>query len=297
MKRGVDVSSYQGKIDWENAKNHIDFAIIRCGYGNDLVDQDDREYVRNREECERLGIPFGTYLFSYATNEKMIESEVKHTLRLIKNVKLEYPVFIDIEYREQLALPKDKLVELVELYCQKIEDAGYYVGIYASLNTFLTKLNDERLNRFDKWVAEWNKDFTYKESAGMWQNENSGRIPGIETRVDEDRAFYDYPTIIREAGLNNLGQDNKELKYKKGDRLTLNGTLYKDEDGKEEIKKYRNKKVKVVDTSTNKNSRAPYKLDLGGYSKEEDLKEIENDVCFVMKLVNYILNLFKKKKN
>lgn len=292
MIKGVDVSSYQGRIDWEDTKNYIDFAILRCGFGNDLKSQDDREYKRNADECTRLKIPFGIYLYSYATNLSEAQSEVEHTLRLLKGYKLLYPVFLDVEDRSQLALPKETLTEIVNHYCKKIEEAGYYVGIYASLSVLEEKLDSPILSKYDKWVAEWNKDFTYRGSSGMWQYENVGIIPGIRTRVDEDRAFYDYPKIIREAGLNHLNKEG-ELKYKKGDKLYLNGSTYKDEDGIQEIRRYRNRKVTVVGTSTDETKEAPYLLDIGGFSKEEDLS-IDREACFILK-ISWILDFFKKK--
>ena len=216
MRKGIDVSSYQGNINWDIAKEHIDFAIIRCGYGNNIVSQDDIKYQRNAEECTRLNIPFGVYLYSYATNLKMAQSEVDHTLRLIKDYKLEYPVFLDVEDRSQLNLPKEELISIVKYYCEKLESAGYYVGIYASLNTLNGMLNSEELKGYDKWVAEWGKDFNYKGNSGLWQNSNNESIPGITTRVDGDIAFYFYPEIIRENGLNHLETEPEKeiLKYK-----------------------------------------------------------------------------------
>ena len=132
MRRGIDVSSYQGKIDWEKVKPYIDFAIIRCGFGNNLRSQDDVYYERNVEMCKRLNIPFGVYLYSYATTLDDARSEVEHTLRLIRNKKLEYPVFLDVESKRQMSLPKQDLIDIVKYYCKELEKEGYYVGIYAS---------------------------------------------------------------------------------------------------------------------------------------------------------------------
>lgn len=287
MKKGIDVSVFQRKIDWEEAKEYIDFAIVRCGYGNNYLNQDDEYYKYNADECTRLKIPFGTYLYSYALDLNMAQSEVDHTLRLIKNYKLEYPIFLDVEDRDQLRLPKETLTEIVDFYCKKIEEAGYYVGIYASLNTFLTYLDSEKLDKYDKWVAEWSEDFTYRGVSGMWQRTDNDKIPGIVTRVDGDVAFYDYPSIIREKGLNHLGEISR--KYKVGDTVKLSGNLYGDEDGKTVIRRYRNKKAKVVEVS-NKDSKAPYKLDIGGQAVEEDLSKV--GTCILNLIWNWIKNKF-----
>lgn len=299
MKKGIDVSSYQGDINWEEAKKYIDFAIIRCGVGNNIKEQDDKKWERNTSECERLSIPYGTYLFSYATNLTMAQSEVEHTLRLVKDKKLEYPIFLDVEERGQLSLPKEQLVEIVKYYCEKIESAGYYVGIYASLSTLNGILNDEALLKYDKWVAEWGKDFSYHKNSGLWQNTDHEQILGINTRMDGDIAFYDYPEIIRKNGLNHLEEQEKEtLKYKKGDTAYLNGPLYKEESGTTIQKNYRNKKVTIQETNDKKGVQAPYKTDINGYVKEKDLSDKKVPrACIIMRIIKFILNLFKKEKN
>ena len=93
-KKGIDVSHHQGAIDWGKVKAAgIDFAIIRCGYGDDMESQDDRCWEANIKGCEENGIPYGIYIYSYATTPEMVDSEVRHTLRLIKETgaKPTYP--------------------------------------------------------------------------------------------------------------------------------------------------------------------------------------------------------------
>ena len=207
--KGIDVSSYQGKIDWEKVKPYIDFAIIRCGWGNDVKSQDDVYFERNAKICKELNIPFGVYLYSYATNLDDARSEVCHTLRLIKDKKLEYPVFLDVESKAQMALRKEDLTEIVNYYCEEMEKNGYYVGIYASLDRFKSNLDSKELYRYDKWVAEWGDELTYKGDVGMWQKTSYDEIPGIKARVDGDVALIDYPMIIRDAKLNHLDEEDK----------------------------------------------------------------------------------------
>ena len=93
----IDVSEHQGKIDWEKVMPHIDGAILRCGYGGNYEDQDDSQFFRNADECTRLGIPFGVYLYSYAKSIQAAQYEADHVLRLIKPYKLSYPVYLDLE--------------------------------------------------------------------------------------------------------------------------------------------------------------------------------------------------------
>lgn len=121
--------------------------------------------------CEELKIPYGVYLFSYATNLDEARSEVEHTLRLIKGKHLEYPVFLDVESKRQMALPKEDLIEIVKYYCEEMERNNYYVSIYSNLYRFNSNLDSTELDPFDKWVAEWNEEFTYKGKA------ECGKIP------------------------------------------------------------------------------------------------------------------------
>lgn len=264
MRRGIDVSSYQGRIDWTRVKPYIDFAIIRCGWGNDITSQDDVYYERNARICEELNIPYGVYLFSYATTLDEARSEVEHTLRLIKDKKLEYPVFLDVEERRQMSLPKSELTEIVKYYCEEMEKNGYYVGIYASLDRFKSNLDSKELDKFDKWVAEWNEHLTYEGKAGMWQNTSYEDIPGIRGRVDGDIALIDYPKIIRDANLNHL---KEEEKYKVGDKVFVTGDVYNNEN-KEIVITTACDEEEVIERVI-EDALAPYQISTGFVTEEE----------------------------
>ena len=266
MRMGIDVSSYQGRIDWNKVKDEIDFAIIRCGWGNDDVRQDDVYYERNARLCKELGIPFGVYLYSYATNLEEARSEVLHTLRLIKDKELEYPVFLDVESKRQMALPKEELTEIVKYYCEQIQEEGYYVGIYASLDRFNSNLDSKELDAYDKWVAEWNDRFTFKGKAGLWQNTSREDLLGIDARVDGDIAFYDYPKIIREAGLNHLS--DKKYKFKVGETVYASGNVFDTSNATSITEKVCDAKVTIEEIIND--GKAPYKTSRG-YFEEDSL--------------------------
>ena len=126
--KGVDVSLYQGVINWEKVKSQIDFAILRVGYGNDIKSQDDTQFERNANECERLGIPYAVYLYSYATSESMIDSEVAHTLRLIGNHR-PFCVYIDMEDNSTVVLGKTRLTAFAKRFCEAIKAKGFKAGV------------------------------------------------------------------------------------------------------------------------------------------------------------------------
>ena len=225
-RKGIDVSADQGRIDFSKVKAAgIDFVIIRCGYGGDYESQDDPYFERNVAECEKYGIPWGTYLYSYATNLEKAEGEFQHIMRLIQGKKPEYPVFLDMEdadgYKEKRDVSDQMCVDICELVCSRLEEAGYYAGIYANLYWLTRKIDSRKLDRFDKWLAQWAPNPTYDKPFGMWQNSNDGAVDGISGRVDTDIAYKDYPSIIRKAGLNGFSKKEPtpepEPKFKVGD--------------------------------------------------------------------------------
>ena len=179
---GIDVSKHQGVIDWEKVKAAgIDFAIIRCGFGEDITDYDDVRWHYNASECERLGIPYGVYLYSYAFNEAEAESEADHVLRLIEGYNPSLPIYYDME--DNSTLPYDHAA-MATAFCNKISAAGYPVGVYASLYWWKVYLDDPCFDQWHRWVAQWNTSCEYTGQYAMWQYSSTGSVDGISTNVD-----------------------------------------------------------------------------------------------------------------
>ena len=196
-RKGIDVSSWQGNIDWNKVKkSDIDFVIIRCGYGSDIKSQDDSKWERNVEECERLGIPYGVYIYSYANTDAKAKSEAAHVLRLLKGHTPQYPVYYDLEDSVVAATGKTNIIKRAEIFCSAIEDAGYTAGIYANLDWWNNKLNSSSLDKYKKWVAQWNSECTYKKDFQLWQCADNGTVPGISGRVDINFDFDDIKTTV-----------------------------------------------------------------------------------------------------
>ena len=205
--RGIDVSEHNsvGKpgtpqyqpIDWEKVKaSGIDFVILRCGYGSNYTMQDDEDWEYNVSECERLGIPYGVYLYSYAESNKDALSEAHHVLRLIKDRNLSYPVYFDMEESRML---DDDLAEIATTFCNEIINAGYPVGVYANLNWWNNYLTDPCFLNWHRWVAQYNTTCDYKGIYGMWQNTSKGKVDGIEGNVDMNY-LIGYPADHGEKG-------------------------------------------------------------------------------------------------
>lgn len=193
----IDISYSQGRIDFASLKNNVDGVIIRCGYGDDIPDQDDEWWEYNVSECERLGIPHGVYLFSYAMSREQVRSETRHILRLIKGRTLSYPVYIDLEYGPQRQVfNPDWFIEMGEA----IEKAGYWFGVYANLDWFRNIIGSS-LDRFTKWVAAYgvnNGNPGVKPGIGedIWQYTSVGSVSGINGSVDMNICYRNFPSEI-----------------------------------------------------------------------------------------------------
>lgn len=191
VANGIDVSKWNGDIDWAKAKAAgVEYAIIRCGYGSNLTKYDDTYWKTNADACTKLGIPFGTYIYSYADSLDDAVSEAEHVLRLIKGYNLDYPVYYDLEddcITENLT--KSEIAQLAETFCSIIEDAGYEVGIYANTYWFTSILTDPVFDKWDRWVAQYNTNCTYAGNYTMWQCSASGVVDGIDGVVDLNIEF------------------------------------------------------------------------------------------------------------
>lgn len=193
----IDVSVHQGEIDWAKVKaSGVDGAIIRCGYGNDISSQDDKQWKRNADECTRLGIPFGTYLYSYAKTDEQAKSEANHVLRLVSGYKLSYPIYYDLEE----AGTESGAVRRARIFGEIIEQAGYWCGVYANKSWWTNHLVG--LEEYTKWVAQYNSECTYNGSYDMWQYSSSGSVPGVNGNTDMNWCYRDFPSEISGATVN-----------------------------------------------------------------------------------------------
>lgn len=186
----IDVSEHNGVIDWAQVKAAGYHAIIRCGYGMNMESQDDDYWKRNADECTRLGIPFGVYLYSYADSEAKARSEAEHVLRCIKGYKLSYPVYYDVEEDRLATISKRHC----EIFCDIVEKAGYWAGVYANeywWNNYL-----KGLDRWTKWVAKWSSKQPIISGMGLWQYTDAGGVAGVKGKVDCNKALVDFPALI-----------------------------------------------------------------------------------------------------
>ena len=187
--KGIDVSHYQGNVNWEKVKPQIDFAILRMGLGDDIPSQDDKQFERNYAECVKLGIPFAVYFFSYAVNKAKVAKEIAHIKRLLNGKKINAPVYIDIENTNGLnwrTISNADMLGVMQEFNKQLNALGYKMGIYSSRSAFWNeKMTDKWYDSISKWVAEYGaKVNNFNRTYDIWQHTSKGRIDGISGNVD-----------------------------------------------------------------------------------------------------------------
>lgn len=198
MLKGIDVSEHQGRINWDQVKGNIDFAMLRAGFGRNNID---KQFVRNISECNRLGIPVGIYWFSYAWNEEMARNEAKYILEAIKGYKVDYPISYDLEYdtlryasQQGYTIDKRTATDMVNAFCSTIEQAGYKAMNYANPDFINNKFYQSEIN-YPLWLAWYgvSEDKAKTYNCAMWQYSESGSISGIGTNsVDMNYCYEDF---------------------------------------------------------------------------------------------------------
>jgi len=194
---GIDVSKWNGTIDWNAVKNSgVSYVIIRCGYRGSSQGSliEDPKFKDNIKGANAAGLKVGVYFFTQAINVSEAIEEASMTLQLIKNYKISYPVFLDVESSGGRAdsISKDMRTQVCIAYCQTIQNAGYTAGIYANKNWLTTKINASQLNAYKIWLAQYASAPTYSGRYDLWQYSSTGRVSGISGNVDLNISYLGY---------------------------------------------------------------------------------------------------------
>lgn len=209
-KFGIDVSTWQKPhlMNYDLIASQIEFVILRCGFTGSATKslEIDAEFEKHYSEFSKRGVPIGVYWYSRAINYDEGVTEASKVLELIKNKKIEYPVFWDTEDNVyQRPSTRQSVTNAAKGFCEAIEKAGYFVSIYASTSWLNTQLDMDQLKQYDVWVAHYGVLIpSYQGKFGMWQYTDKGRLKGYNGNLDFNRSYRDYKTIISNAGLNNL---------------------------------------------------------------------------------------------
>lgn len=212
MSKIIDVSYAQGVIDWEKVKPNIDGAILRAsatGWGDANQCFVDAQFERNYSECKRLDIPVGTYHYSAVDTVDGGKREATFFLDTIKGKQFELPVYYDVENKQRFGpLDKAAVTAIVMAFCEMVESAGYWTGVYANLDFLHNKLDYDQIKRFTLWLAQYNDHPTYENPFEMWQSTSTGHIDGIAGNVDMDECYKDFETPIKASHVNGWTDDS-----------------------------------------------------------------------------------------
>ena len=194
---GIDISKHNGNIDWNAVKNSgVQYVILRCGYRGSAsgVLVEDQKFKSNIQGATAAGLKVGIYFFSQAVNEVEAVEEASMTLSLIKNYRITYPVYIDVESANGRAdgISKEARTSVINAFCQTIRNSGYTPGLYANKNWLTEKINTGALGGCKIWLAQYVAAPTYGGRYEMWQYSSRGSIAGIKGNVDLNVSYMGY---------------------------------------------------------------------------------------------------------
>ncbi len=195
---GIDVSKWNGTIDWNAVKSSgISFVVIRCGYRGSStgVLVKDPMFEANIKGATKAGLKVGLYFFTQAINEKEAVEEASMVIALAKDYKISYPIFIDTEWTSggrANGISKDTRTAVCTAFCETIKSAGYTPGVYACKSWYQDSLNVSTLNGYKIWLAQYASQPTYSSRYDMWQYSDKGKVNGISTNVDMNISYLGY---------------------------------------------------------------------------------------------------------
>lgn len=205
--QGIDVSKYQGSIDWQKVRAAgIEFAIIRigwAGYEGGIDEGKDPTFDANMRGAIAAGIPVGAYVYSYCKTETAARRAAREAAALCAPYRLTMPLVFDLEdSATYTSLGKAAATAIADAFLDEVEKAGYYAMLYSYKSFVQTLLDMGKLAKYDFWLAHYTSQTDYKGPYGIWQYTSDGSVPGINGRVDMNIAYNDYPSMIggRELG-------------------------------------------------------------------------------------------------
>ena len=211
MTNGIDISHWNGEIDFNKVKaSGVDFVIIKAG-GSDYGFYTDKMFKANYEKAKAAGLNVGAYYFvgKRFRGADAGKAEAQRFIKIIEGMQFEYPVFVDIETTP--AQLREETTDAAIAFCEVMEDAGYFVGIYASdISGFKEKLILSDLTTYTLWVARYGSAPSYVKDWHIWQQSSKGCVPGISGSVDLDESKEDYSLIMKKKGFNGFPKPEKK---------------------------------------------------------------------------------------
>lgn len=217
---GIDVSGYQGKIDFNVVKRKYDFVIIKSGYSTKTVDT----WETNYKNAKAAGMKIGAYWYTYAETIEEAKREAQAFVRALEGKTLDFPVFVDIEEPEMFKRGKQFCTDVARAFINTLNGNDYYCGIYGSAY-WITNFIDKTIRvNVPMWIADYRGSCGY-EGAGIWQWGKS-IVDGVENECDGDIAYTDYSDMIIKNGLNGYPKPDDTTNEKLKQAETLARDLY-----------------------------------------------------------------------
>ncbi|WMC91760.1 GH25 family lysozyme [Kineothrix sp. MB12-C1] len=195
---GIDVSKWNGNIDWNAVKNSgVSYVIIRCGYRGSTTGAliEDPKFRSNIQGATAAGLKVGVYFFTQAVNEVEAVEEASMVLNLISGYKIAYPVFLDVEPSGGRAdgINRDMRTAVCKAFAQTIQNSGYTAGIYANKTWFTSYINTASLTNYKIWLAQYAAAPSYTATKyDLWQYSSTGSVAGISGKVDLNISYLGY---------------------------------------------------------------------------------------------------------
>ena len=204
--KGIDVSSWQGKIDWATVADYgMGFAILRITEHGNKVDS---QFENNYSGCQKYGIPVGVYKYSYALSVAEIQAEAQNVVDVLDGRELQFPVWLDLEDASQRSLSDSTLMTMIKTFWSVVTAAGYRFGIYCNMDWYDNVIPPEAKSKYDFWIARypaqddgWLQE-RLRPSVGVgWQYSSKATIPGINGKVDRNVFYKDYEDADKEDAI------------------------------------------------------------------------------------------------
>lgn len=212
--KGIDVSAWQGKIDWKTVADYgMGFAILRITEAGNVVDS---QFENNLAGCNKYNIPVGVYKYSYAMTIAEIQREARKVVSTLNGRRIQFPVFLDLEHNNQRSLGSESIHKMADAFREIVEAAGYKFAIYCNVDWYENVICSH-LKKYDFWIARypanddgWLQERLRPDFGVGWQYSSKAKIPGISGTVDRNVFYKDY-TTDENTKTDTKGENNVKL--------------------------------------------------------------------------------------
>ena len=220
--QGLDISACQTSVDFKMVKKAgYSYVILRLNEWDktkrDIVK--DSRFEEYYKAAKAAGLMVGAYYFTYANTVDYVRYEAETAVKWLAGKQFEYPIYFDLERNELFDQGMNVCDQAVKTFCNTLENAGYFAGVYCSTFWYTKCVSKAVRERYACWIADWSSRCSYTGTYGMWQN-GTAYVDGVAGAVDHDLCYVDYPARIKAKGLNGFKPESSE-------KLLDSGSCYK----------------------------------------------------------------------